>query len=187
MDLGLGAARQCSSTRKAVSMATQWEAPTRYHHTELLYGVSIKYHNYNKILKSDWLSTVPISALIGQCNRTARVTLSNWTVCAITHVDLNGFFFSLLAKNSWNFLCFDLNLNITNFVIVMINIGNRTSCRPIPSVIILVINQIRLPRLCLSLVWLQTGLDYTQSYYHYLLMLSRPSSKKGREGWRKTH
>ena len=32
-------------------------------------------HNYrnNKILKSDWLSTVLISALIGQCNRTDRV------------------------------------------------------------------------------------------------------------------
>ena len=25
-------------------------------------------HNYNKILKSDWLSTVLILALIGQCN-----------------------------------------------------------------------------------------------------------------------
>ena len=30
-------------------------------------------YNYNKILKSDWLSTVLISALIGQCNRTVRV------------------------------------------------------------------------------------------------------------------
>ena len=98
MDLGLGAARQCSSTRKAVSMATQWEAPTRYHHTELLYGVSIKYHNYNKILKFDWLSTVPISELPGQCNRTARVTLSNWTVCAIAYVDFNGFFFTASKK-----------------------------------------------------------------------------------------
>ena len=27
-------------------------------------------HNYNKILKSDWLSAVLISALIGQCHRT---------------------------------------------------------------------------------------------------------------------
>ena len=27
-------------------------------------------HYYKKILKSDWLSTVLISALIGQCNRT---------------------------------------------------------------------------------------------------------------------
>ena len=31
------------------------------------------YHNYNKILKSDWLSTALISALIGQFNRTVRV------------------------------------------------------------------------------------------------------------------
>ena len=30
-------------------------------------------HNYNKILKSDWLSTAMISALIGQFNRTVRV------------------------------------------------------------------------------------------------------------------
>ena len=29
-------------------------------------------HNHNKILKSDWLSTAPISALIGQLNRTVR-------------------------------------------------------------------------------------------------------------------
>ena len=31
-------------------------------------------HNYNRILKSDWLSTALISALIGQFNRTVRVT-----------------------------------------------------------------------------------------------------------------
>ena len=30
-------------------------------------------HNYNKILKSDWLSAVLISVLIGQWNRTLRV------------------------------------------------------------------------------------------------------------------
>ena len=30
-------------------------------------------HNYNKILKSDWLSTVLISALIGQCDRRVRI------------------------------------------------------------------------------------------------------------------
>ena len=30
-------------------------------------------HNYNKILKSDWLPTALISALIGQINRTVRV------------------------------------------------------------------------------------------------------------------
>jgi len=31
------------------------------------------YHNYNKIVKSDWLSTSLISALIGQLNRAVRV------------------------------------------------------------------------------------------------------------------
>jgi len=30
-------------------------------------------HNYNKIVKCDWLSTALISALIGQFNRTVRV------------------------------------------------------------------------------------------------------------------
>ena len=30
-------------------------------------------HNYNKIVKPDWLSTALISALIGQFNRTVRV------------------------------------------------------------------------------------------------------------------
>ena len=30
-------------------------------------------HNYNKIVKSDWLSTALISALIGEFNRTIRV------------------------------------------------------------------------------------------------------------------
>ena len=30
-------------------------------------------HNYNKIVKSDWLSTVLISALVGQCNRTVHI------------------------------------------------------------------------------------------------------------------
>ena len=30
-------------------------------------------HNYNKIVKSDWLSTALISALTGQFNRTVRV------------------------------------------------------------------------------------------------------------------
>ena len=51
-------------------------------------------------------------------------------------------------------------------------IGNRTSCRPIQSVIILVINKsdsrFAVVRFCLSLIWLQTELDSTQSYYHYL-------------------
>ena len=32
-------------------------------------------HNYNKIIKADWLSTTLISALIGQFNGTVRVML----------------------------------------------------------------------------------------------------------------
>ena len=30
-------------------------------------------HNYNKFVKSDWLSTALISALIGQFNRTVHI------------------------------------------------------------------------------------------------------------------
>ena len=40
-------------------------------------------HNYDKILKSDWLSTALISALIGQFNRTVRVMPKYWTVRVI--------------------------------------------------------------------------------------------------------
>ena len=36
-------------------------------------AVSWSNHNYNKIVKCDWLSTALISALIGQFNRTVRV------------------------------------------------------------------------------------------------------------------
>ena len=36
-------------------------------------AISGNNHNYNKIVKSDWLSTALISALIGQFNRTVRV------------------------------------------------------------------------------------------------------------------
>ena len=38
-----------------------------------LYADILFNHNYNKIVKSDWLSTALISALIGQLNRTVRV------------------------------------------------------------------------------------------------------------------
>ena len=55
-------------------------------------------HNYNKIVKPDWLSTALISALIGQFN-------SNWTVRAITRA-LKWLFFFLLAKQNVEFLVF---------------------------------------------------------------------------------
>ena len=46
------------------SLNSVWESRSNY------YGTG---HKYNKILKSDWLSTVLISALIGKCNRTEHV------------------------------------------------------------------------------------------------------------------
>ena len=54
--------------------------------------------------------------------------------CAMQNqgITLNGFFFHCQQNKISNFLCFDL-------------IGNRTLCRPIRSVIILVIKQIGLP------------------------------------------
>ena len=36
-------------------------------------NIDNNHHNYNKILKSEWLSTALISALIRQFNRTVRV------------------------------------------------------------------------------------------------------------------
>ena len=53
-------------------------------------------HNYNKIVKSDWLSTALISALIGQL-------IGQY---APSRARLNGFFFSLPAKQNFEFLVF---------------------------------------------------------------------------------
>ena len=72
-------------------------------HTNTEVFPSVSNHNYNKILKSDWLSTALISAY---------VSWLNWTVRAITRA------------LKWNFSCFDFKkraLYITNFVKVMIN------------------------------------------------------------------
>ena len=79
---------------------------TRYYVEISLYTRTIinNNHNYNKIPKSDWLSTVLISALIGLYGS----CLSNWIVRDITRALKWSFFFSLLAKKPWNFLCFDL-------------------------------------------------------------------------------
>ena len=40
---------------------------------DIYYYYYYYYHNYNKIVKTDWLSTALISTLIGQFNRTVRV------------------------------------------------------------------------------------------------------------------
>ena len=59
---------------------TKIDAVTLYQRrTTINFGISgyksdySRNHNYNKILKSDWLSTALISALIGQFNRTVSV------------------------------------------------------------------------------------------------------------------
>ena len=51
--------------------------------------------NYKKILKSDWLSIVPISALIGKYNRTVCVMPKKLDIVCM---HLKGFLFLLLAK-----------------------------------------------------------------------------------------
>ena len=60
-------------------------------------------HNYNKIVKSDWLSTTLISALIGQLIGQYASCLSNWTVRAITRA-LKWLFF--ITSKKLEFLLF---------------------------------------------------------------------------------
>ena len=60
-------------------------------------------------------------------------------------------------------------------------ITNRTLCHPVWCVIIPVIKQIGLRQVvvwfCLSLVWLQTELDSTQSCYHYKKLIDNVPGK----------
>ena len=58
-------------------------------------------NNYNKILKSYWLSTALISTSIGQY----ASCLSNWTVRTITRERLNGFFFTAVKKKGLEISC----------------------------------------------------------------------------------
>ena len=68
--------------------------------------------------------------------------LSNWTVRAITRA-LKWPFFTANKKN-WNFFCFDFKKGpyLSQILLKLWLIGNRTSCLPIQAVIILVIKQI---------------------------------------------
>ena len=106
------------------------------------YSAVWSYYYYYKILKSYWLSTVLISALIGQY----ASCLSNWMVGDITRA-LNWLFFSLLGEKFLEFLVFRFKKEslFSQILLKLWLTGNRTSCRPIRSVIILVIKQIGLP------------------------------------------
>ena len=76
--------------------------------------IFVRNHNYNKIVKSDWLSTALISALIGQFN---------WTVRAITRA-LKWLIFFTASKTKFRISCvliLKIAYYITNFVKVMIN------------------------------------------------------------------
>ena len=96
--------------------------------------------------------------------------LGNWTVCAITQAPINGFL-SLLAKKNWNFFSFDLRKEpyISQILLKLWLIGNRTSCRPIRSVIILVIKQIGL-LLCGRPILLITRMITDQIGLHSVLV-----------------
>ena len=79
--------------------------------------------NSNKILRTDWLSTVLISALIGQCNRTVRV-MHKYLDSTRHRTRALKWLFSLLAKKTLGISCVLISkkaYNITNFVMVMIN------------------------------------------------------------------
>ena len=122
---------------------------------------NLLHHNCNKIPKSDWSSTALISALIGQ-----YASCLNWTVRAITH--------ALAKKEILEFLVFWFKKepHISQILLKLCLISNRTLFRPILSVIILVIKQIVPPlrgRPILSI----TELDSTQSCCNYLLRSSQ--------------
>ena len=72
---------------------------------------------------ANWLTTVLISALIGQFNGTVRaMPISNWTVRAITCAELAIFFFTARKKKEiFSVLIKKRALYIANFVKVMIN------------------------------------------------------------------
>ena len=110
----------------------------------LKWNLSCFDHNYSKILNSDWLSTALISAYVS--------CLNNRTVHAIT------------GALKWNFSCFGLKKSPiyhkfwdhftffhfsqkSKMIQILLKLwltGNRTSCHPFRSVIILVIKQIGL-------------------------------------------
>ena len=116
-----------------------------------------------------------ILALIEQCNWTVYIAriLQEWgctLICCLLCISGWKEFFFLKS-----FLLF---LSQFFFFINMINIGNRTSCRSIWSVIILVIKQIGVPRFCLSLVWLQTELDFKLLGLKKSILLFHPVTKQ---------
>ena len=157
---------------KSLSVCVAWEG--------VCVCVSLcRKHNYNKILKSDRLST----ALIEQYASCLR----NWTVRAITRA-LKLLFFTV-SKKILEFLeCVLIKKApyISQILLKLWLIGNRTSCRPIRSVIVLVINHIRgspilsdriglhsvlLPLLIVHIA-LSISMNFSEGYYNLILIFN---------------
>jgi len=103
-------------------------------------------HDYNKILESDWLSSAMIWVLIRQCNWTVYTScLSNWTLRIRAralmdhlHVTWISSFSHILQLKLLSTPSPEHFLLILSWILLWIwLIGNRTSCHPIQSVIIL--------------------------------------------------
>ena len=92
-------------------------------------------------------------------------------------------FFSLLAKKNSKFLVFWLKKepNISQILLKLWLIGNRTSCRPIRSVIIPVIKQIGLPLLITRMITDPTGLH---SVLLPLLIIRKTWQKPQNRAWK---
>ena len=97
-------------------------------------------------------------------------------------------------KRSWNFLCFIIVFSYISQIILKLRlIGNRTSCRPIRFVIILAIKQIGLP-LRGRPILLITGINYRPNWTplspftitnHLLVVSITDSYKKKRISFKK--
>ena len=130
--------------------------------------------------------------VIGQCNKTVdTLYLCKWTVSDVVAHFAELIVVFLMKTYNWCLFSF------SSFVIILSSfvwlIDNRTSSRPILSVIILLINKCNslcaVVRFLWSLVWLQTELDSIQSYHHYLLHMYKlhKSSEKRVEGMWKSY
>jgi len=131
---------------------------------------------YNKIRESDGLSPAMIWALVGQCNWTVYTScLSNWTVRVWVLTLKVLFFWQIKLLSVPSPVCFLLFLS--RILLWMWLIGNRTSCRPIRSVIILVIKQIGLPlrgrQILLIIRMITDWIGLPSVYYRYKVTINK--------------
>ena len=126
--------------------------------------------------------------VIGQCNKTVdTLYLCKWTVSDVVAHFAELIVVFLMKTYNWCLFSF------SSFVIILSSfvwlIDDRTSSRPVLSVIILLINKCNSCCAVVRFLWLQTELDSTQSYHHYLLHMYKlhKSSEKRVEGMWKSY